>query len=110
MVTHKMELTKKVTSYTYMTCAVNNQFRFHSNALDIIFPFGTNNFIPNFIEIQNNGMSQANADATINNIVTNASDWDIYSTKNLNIGGDNASPSGSYQAPPGNIPIRCNGK
>jgi hypothetical protein len=54
-------------------------------------------------------MSQANLDATINNIVMNASDWNVYPSKTLNIGGTNAQPSGISQAPPGNNPIGATG-
>lgn len=65
------------------------------------FPFGTNNFCPGNISIQNNALSQPNVDATIENIYNNrGADWGS-GTKSLTISGTNATPSGTYQAPAG---------
>lgn len=81
----------------------SNIFSMTGNALDITFPFGANSFIPKSISIQNNGMSVANVDATINNIYTERAKWSTYTGVGevLNISGSNASPTGIYQAPAG---------
>lgn len=80
----------------------NNRITIHSNALDIVFPLGANNFIPRGILIQDNGMSQSNVDDTIDSMYTNRAKWNVYSAaKSMNISGTNAAPSGTYQAPAG---------
>lgn len=71
--------------------------------LNIVFPFGANNFLPGFIAIENNNMSQANVNATIDSIYQNrAKNWGT-GQKTLGINGTNAAPSGIYQAPAGFI-------
>jgi hypothetical protein len=98
-------------NYPSASGATNTDFIFPNNALNIEFPFGENNFIPRTIQIQGNGMSQVNVDASINNIVLNADKWDVYTAaKTLNISGSNSTPSGTYQMPPGNNPIGATGK
>lgn len=52
--------------------------------------------------IQNNALSQADVDSWINDIYSNRSDFKS-AAKTLNISGDNAAPSGSFQAPAGYI-------
>jgi hypothetical protein len=70
--------------------------------LNITFPLGSNNFLPGSILIHNNGMDQANVDATINSLYQNRSkNWGA-GAKTLNISG-NSAPSGAYQAPTGFI-------
>lgn len=78
-------------------------FIFNNNALNQFFPFGVNGFIPNQIQIQDNGMSSANVDATITSIYTNRAKWNPYNAlqRNLQIGGSNAPAGGIYQAPAG---------
>jgi hypothetical protein len=79
-------------------------FYAYNCALNITFPFGTNEFTPPRINIQNNGMSVANVDATITNIYNNRGKWVPFSVgggKQLIIGGTNASPTGIFQAPAG---------
>jgi hypothetical protein len=93
------------------TTTTSNAVTFSGCSLNVAFPFGTNNFIPSSIDVRDNGMSQANVDATINNIVVNASKWDSYVVaKTLIISGSNATPSGIYQMPAGNDPIGKSGK
>lgn len=85
-------------SHLGVTGAAVNTFYFNGNALNMTFPFGDNNFYPNQILIQDNGMSQANVDATLLKMFTNATQWNTYSSaKTLNIAGTNAAPSGIYQ-------------
>jgi hypothetical protein len=79
----------------------NNQFIAYSCSLNITFPLGVNNFIPRVTEIQNNSMNTTNVDATITSIYNNKSKWSVYTTKNLNISGNNAAATGTYQAPVG---------
>jgi hypothetical protein len=80
------------------TTTSSNVFNLSGNALNMTFPFGTNSFIPNSIQIQNNGMSQANVDATIDAIYQNAALWNTYTAaKSLTINGTNAAASGIYQ-------------
>lgn len=77
-------------------------FDFQNNALNMVFPIGTGSFLPASIQIQNNGMSQANVEATLDNIYTNRAKWvGTVRAKSLNIGGTNATPTGTYQAPAG---------
>jgi len=68
-------------------------------ALDMTFPLGVNNFLPITVQVQNNNMSQANVDATLQNLY-NAEVAGKYATtiaaKSLYIGGTNAAPSGIY--------------
>lgn len=77
---------------------------FNNNALNMTFPIGINNFIPGNVRLQNNAMSTANVDATINNIYTNRTKWNVVTLgggKSLNIAGTNSTASGTYQAPAG---------
>lgn len=84
------------------TTATNNLFRAENCSLNQLFPFGSNSFIPNVISLQDNGMSSANVDSTINNIYTNKTKWNSYTVaKSINIAGSNAAASGIYQAPAG---------
>jgi hypothetical protein len=88
----------------YSSLTVNAQRNFTANgcALDIDFKIGVNNFLPSAIQIQNNGMSNANVNTNIGNIYTNRSKWSTtVVAKSLNIAGTNAAPSGTYQAPTG---------
>lgn len=79
-----------------------NSFDAYSCALDMTFPFGANDFCPSDARVDNNAMSQANVDATIDSYYTNRRKWDTYTIAvTLNIGGTNAAPSGTYQAPTG---------
>lgn len=74
---------------------------YNNSVLNIAFPFGTNDFRPGTIRIQNNALSLENVDLTINSIYNNrAADWGD-GAKSLNISGSNAAPSGTYQSPTG---------
>lgn len=75
--------------------------------LDITFPFSTI-MRPKNCNISNNGMSQANVDATINNIYTNKTSYTT-ENKGLDISGTNASPTGVYQAPSGFVLVNGDG-
>jgi len=90
----------------YNSPAVPALFHFNGCNLDMTFPFGTNNFIPTNILIQDNGINLTNVDATINNLYTNRSKWSFFNVsvaRSMNIGGTNATPTGIYQAPTGFI-------
>jgi hypothetical protein len=86
-----------------ITGSTNNIIDFRNCILNMTFPLGNNNFIPSQAFLQDNGMSVANVDATIDSLYTNKAKWSVYTTptKTLNIGGTNASPTGIYQAPVG---------
>jgi hypothetical protein len=77
----------------------NQLFYAYGCSLNIAFPFNSN-FKPNTIKIQDNGMSQANVDATINNLYSIRTEH-VAGTKSLDIGGSNSAPGGIYQAPAG---------
>ncbi|HRJ29623.1 MAG TPA: hypothetical protein PLV21_05980 [Cyclobacteriaceae bacterium] len=69
--------------------------------LNVTFPFGVNGFLPGSIQIQNNNMSQANVDATINSVYQNrGKNWGT-GVQYLNIAGTNSAPSGILQPPAG---------
>jgi hypothetical protein len=89
-------------NYTSSTGTADTRFPADGCAISHVILLGENNFIPRTISLQNNAMSQANIDATINSLYTNRDKWNGYtSLKSLNIAGTNAAPSGVYQAPPG---------
>lgn len=75
-------------------------FYAYNCALNIEFKLGVNSFLSNEFQIQNNGMSQANVDASINNYYTNRTKFG-YAGGSLNIAGSNSTPSGTLQAPTG---------
>src|SRR5690606_29398727 len=77
-------------------------FRAENCAIDTILPFGTNNFLPGRINLNSNGMSEANVDGNIKNIFDNRHKWIAHASgRVLTIHGTNAAPSGTYQAPRG---------
>lgn len=87
---------------SYSTNTGTNNFHAYNCALNMTFPFGTSNFVPNNIRIEGNGMSVSNVDATISNVYTNRTKWSTYATaKSMNIGSTNGIPTGTYQAPAG---------
>jgi len=90
-----------ITNHEYINYGATNKGFFGDNcSLNITFQIGSNNFLPNNILLQNNGMSGTNVDNTLNNIYTNRAKWPVGS-KTLNIGGTNSAPSGTFQAPTG---------
>ena len=92
-----------LTAITFQTTgAITNTFRANSCGLDITFPLGTKIFCNeavNGIRIQNNGMSVANVDATIDNLYTNRAAFNNTVNKLLDISGTNGAVTGTYQAP-----------
>jgi hypothetical protein len=89
-------------NWASVTGNINNTFYCLNNALNITFPFGTNSFIPRLMDISNNGMSNANVNATITSLYNNRTKWSTYTiAKSFNIGGTNAAATGTYQAPAG---------
>lgn len=89
--------------YTSAQATLRRWHIYNCPLLNIVFPFGVNNFLPGFIAIENNNMSQVNVDATIDSIYQNrAKNWGT-GQKTLGINGTNAVPSGIYQAPAGFI-------
>lgn len=72
-------------------------------SLDIPFPFGSKIKITKRAQINNNGMSSANVDQTIENIFSSRLSFDNTVTKSLFMDGTNAAPSGIYQAPTGYV-------
>jgi hypothetical protein len=89
-------------NYDTLTATGTRQFFADACALNIDFKFGTNNWLPTEILIQNNSMSNANVNLNINNIYTNRRKWDTtVAAKSMNIAGTNAAPSGTFVAPTG---------
>jgi len=63
---------------------------------------GYNTCIPGQITIQDNGMSVANVDVNLWNIINNRTKWNVITgSKTLNIAGTNGTPTGTYAAPTG---------
>jgi hypothetical protein len=93
-------------SNIYFTAAslTARAFSVQDCALNVTFPFGANNFVPYTINISNNGVSQANGDATVISYYNNRTKWDRDTIKTLTMGGSNAALSGTYQAPAGYDP------
>lgn len=78
-------------------------FFFSNCALNIVFPIGTKIITPILI-LENNSMSQASVDGTIDNLFLNRNTIQVYyasNSKSLTIHGNNAAPSGTYQQPSG---------
>lgn len=76
----------------------------YNNALlNQTIPLGTNSFLPTTIQLQNNALSSANINATIDSLYTNRNKWvGNPLSKSLNIGGvGNGVATGTYQAPVG---------
>jgi len=89
-------------NYTSSTGTADTRFNVDNCAINHAILLGENNFIPRTILLQNNVMTQAVVDATINSLYTNRDKWNGYTAlKSLNIAGTNAAPSGIYQPPPG---------
>jgi hypothetical protein len=89
-------------NYTSATGTADTRFPADGCAINHAVLLGENNFIPRTIALQNNAMSQAIVDATINSLYVNRDKWNGYTAvKVLNIAGTNAAPGGVYQAPPG---------
>ena len=75
-------------------------FNAFNNALNITFPFNSN-FRPSVINIQDNGMSVVNVDASINNLYAVRASYVTLLVKSMNISGTNGAVTGTYQAPAG---------
>lgn len=88
---------------SYSSLGLNtNSFGIVGCGLNITYPLGANNFTPRVIQLQNNAINNTNVNATIDSLYTNRTKWNGYSAaKSMNIGGSNAAPSGTYQAPAG---------
>lgn len=88
----------------YNSRNVHAQFQFNGCSLNTAIPFGSNNFVPTNILIQDNNISKSNIDAIISNVYTNRTKWSTFISsvnKQINMGGNNAPPTGIYQAPTG---------
>lgn len=70
-------------------------------SLDIDFKLGVNSFIPQDMFLDDNNMSETNVDININSVYENRTKWNTLLAKRLFIAGNNAAPSGTYQAPSG---------
>lgn len=89
-------------NYVTLTTTGVRTFNANACALNMTFPIGVNNFLPSVINIQDNGMSQANVNSTIDNMYSGRTKWNTTTvSKSLNIAGTNAAASGTYQAPSG---------
>jgi hypothetical protein len=89
-------------NYSNLASNVQRNFTANACALNIDFKFGNNNWLPTAIQVQNNGMSNANVDTNIGNVYTNRTKWSTtIIAKSINIAGTNAAPTGIYQAPIG---------
>lgn len=89
-------------TYQSLTGTASNVFYCDNTAFNSAFPIGINNFLPTDIRVDNNNMTGANVDGTINNLYLNRTKWNNYtSSKSMDIAGTNAAAGGTYQAPSG---------
>jgi hypothetical protein len=89
-------------NYPQLNTGATRGFHAQGCALNTDLKIGVNGWLPCQIQLQDNGMSQANVDLNINNIYVNKTKWSTsLAAKTLQIAGTNAAPSGIEQAPPG---------
>ena len=80
--------------------AINTQFKFIGNNLNVIYPLG-DKIKSQVIHLGNNIISVANMDVTISNMFTYRNNFNNTLAKTLSIAGTNSAPSGTYQMPSG---------
>jgi hypothetical protein len=89
-------------NYPQLNTGATRGFHAQGCALNTDLKIGVNAFLPCQIQLQDNGMSQANVDINVNNIYVNKTKWSTsLAAKSLQIAGTNAAPSGIEQAPVG---------
>jgi len=89
-------------NYPQLNTGATRGFHAQGCALNTDLKIGVNGWLPCQIQLQDNGMSQANVDINVNNIYVNKTKWSTsLASKSLLIGGTNAAPSGIEQPPTG---------
>jgi hypothetical protein len=97
-----LTVVNNLANISYSATTTGRPFNFSGNALNMVFPFGSNSFVPSAAQIQNNGISTANLDATIDNMYLNRAKFAAVTiAKSCNVAGTNSAATGVYQAPVG---------